>query len=104
MSDGKNCPQCGHDIGLRAVLLAAWPTRVTCPHCKTRLSYGSGLVLATCLIALVAAAFYLVSLKYRVSEFQFHVVLIGSLLAVLIPFEVFASLYLRLRGRLRKAN
>lgn len=104
MSDGKHCPICGKDIGLWVVLLAAWPTRVRCPHCKARLSYGGSVLLATGLVAFLAVLFYVVSLKYRLSDLKFHLVYVGVALAVLVPFELAATLYLRHRGTLRKAD
>ena len=39
MGDGKHCPGCGKDIGVWPILSALLPSRVRCPHCKSRLRY-----------------------------------------------------------------
>lgn len=36
---GTHCPKCKRDIGIWAVMKAAWPTLLKCPHCKTKLVY-----------------------------------------------------------------
>ena len=38
MSDGKNCPECGKDIGYWAVAKGLFVIR--CPHCRARLQYA----------------------------------------------------------------
>jgi len=104
MNDGKHCPVCGKDIGVWAVLKASWPTRVRCPHCKTRLSYGASVMLPVGLVAFLALLFYVVTLKYRLSDLKFHLIFFGLAVAILLPFELTASFYLRRRGILRRAN
>ena len=71
MNDGKHCPACGKDIGLWAVLLAAWPSRVRCPHCRARLSYGSCIVLVAILVSSLAVLFVgaFGFLVYEIHEF-----------------------------------
>ena len=39
MDEGKNCPACGKDIGMSAIYLASWPTKIKCPHCRAVLAY-----------------------------------------------------------------
>jgi len=41
MRDGKHCPECEKDIGVWPVLSAGLPSRVHCPHCHARLTYGN---------------------------------------------------------------
>jgi hypothetical protein len=120
MSDGKHCPACGKDIGIWPVLSAGLPSRVRCPHCKSRLSYGSGLsLLLIALIVLVLvvcvgiASYYLASQHLaagsRVSQpIKFYGIVAGVFLAlwlpVWLPLEIGLTLYIRSRGELKKAE
>lgn len=65
MGDGKHCPSCGKDIGIWPVFSAALPSRIRCPHCKSRLRYRKiARVIAVLLVGLcglVVGAFVLVS-------------------------------------------
>jgi DNA-directed RNA polymerase subunit RPC12/RpoP len=111
MSDGKHCPACGKDIGVLAVLLAGMPTRIRCPHCKARLTYGSSVLLVLGVMTLVALA--TVASCYAVSRYfgarysftdpvKFYGVAIGLVLGLWIPIELAFTVYMRRRGVLRK--
>ena len=39
MDEGKRCPWCKEEIGLWAVIKAAWPTMIKCPACGSKLTY-----------------------------------------------------------------
>ena len=104
MIDGKHCPACGQDIGLWAVLLAAWPSLIRCPHCKARLSYGRCVPLVVILIASLAALFFAVHHYYALSDLKFHVIYLGLALAIVAPLDVAATIFLRQRGVLRKRD
>ena len=41
MPDGNDCPACGENVGVRAVLKAPRFGTVECPHRGERLRYGS---------------------------------------------------------------
>lgn len=62
MADGKHCPACGHDIGVRPIFTAGLPNWIRCPHCSARLRYrgiaGVALVLVAVLAAVVVGALY----------------------------------------------
>ena len=120
MSDGKHCPACGKDIGIWPVVSAALPSRVRCPHCKARLSYGGGLLLG--MIALVVAvlvlcvgiaSYYLASHHLaagaRVSKpIRFYGTLVAVFLAlwlpIWLPLEIGLTMYIRRRGELKKVE
>jgi uncharacterized protein (DUF983 family) len=65
MGDGKHCPSCGKDIGVWPVFSAAWPSRIWCPRCKSRLRYRQTAdviaVLFVFAIVIAALAFVLVT-------------------------------------------
>ena len=44
------------------------------------------------------------NLQYRLSELKFHLVYVGATLAILLPFELAATLYLRRNGKLRRVE
>ena len=104
--DGKHCPACGKDIGIWSVLLAGLPTWVRCPHCRARLSYGNAAVLVGLLfgvlLLLSGAAFYFAKQHYSANEARFFMVLGVSVVAVWLPIELAAALFLRYRGKLEK--
>jgi uncharacterized protein (DUF983 family) len=53
--DGKHCPVCGEDIGLWPVMSAMYPTRIWCPHCRSRLGYQGPKRLVAAMIVLTIA-------------------------------------------------
>jgi len=56
MGDGKLCPACGTDIGLRPIVVAGLPNRIFCPWCGARLRYRrTGLLLGVVLILAMAS-------------------------------------------------
>lgn len=63
MGDGKHCPNCGRDIGVRSIVLATLPTQIRCPHCGARLAYHNTLpvvvVQAALIVGLTAGCYYL---------------------------------------------
>jgi len=108
MRDGKHCPECEKDIGVWPVLSAGLPSRVHCPHCHARLTYGNSGTFVACLFAilltLAVGSFFAVSSQYSVRYWKFHAVFIAVALAVMLPVDVVATFYLRKYGVLRKAE
>ena len=108
MRDGKHCPACAKDIGIWPVLAAGLPSRIRCPHCKARLTYGgSGTLVASLfavLLTLAVASFFFVSRQHSVLHLQFHVVFVAVALAVMLPVDLAATFYLRSRGVLKKVE
>ncbi len=108
MRDGKHCPECAKDIGVWSVLAAGLPSRIRCPHCQARLTYGNIGTLVACLFAvlltLAVGSFFAVSTHYSARHWQFHAVFIAVSLAVMLPVDIAATLYLRRYGVLQKAQ
>ena len=106
MKDGKHCPDCAKDIGVWPVLAAGLPSRIRCPHCKARLTYGGSGTLVACLFAilltLAVGSFFVVSRQYSARHWQFHAVFIVVALAVMLPVDLAATFYLRRYGLLQK--
>ena len=106
MTDGKHCPACGKDIGMLTVMTALWPTRVRCPHCKARLTYTTGgalvLNLLVVLLALGAVACYVLQRWYSPKAPQFYFAIAALVVAVWLPVELAATLYMRRYGKLQK--
>jgi uncharacterized protein (DUF983 family) len=54
VTDGNECPSCGADIGIWAVLLAPTPNRFSCPRCGERVRYrDTGGVIAAFTVLLI---------------------------------------------------
>src|SRR5258705_1882054 len=113
MSDGKHCPACDKAIGVWSVLSAGLPTRVHCPHCKARLTYGHSFLLLLGVVTMVSlvgltsyyiASHYLVSSSRITNPLKFYAVVVALVLALWIPMEVAFTLYVRARGVLRKVR
>ena len=104
--DGKHCPACGKDIGIWPVLMAGLPSWVRCPYCRARLSYGNTGVIVTLLFALLlllsGVAFYFAKQHYSANEGRFFIALAVIVVALWLPIELIATLYLRRRGKLEK--
>ena len=101
MADGKRCPACSHDIGMWAVLSAAWPTRVWCPHCGARLRYqGTAnvsrvIILATLMIGVVSCGLGLLTAFIGVHIFWCVAVAVLTFALLYAPIEWFGSRFLR---------
>jgi hypothetical protein len=104
--DGKHCPACGKDIGIWPVLMAGLPSWVRCPHCRARLSYGNTGFIVTMLFGLLlllcGAAFYFAKQHFSAHEIRFFILLAVIVVALWLPIELAATLYLRSRGKLEK--
>jgi len=106
MRDGKHCPECAKDIGVWPVLAAGLPSRIRCPHCKARLTYGDIGTFVACLFAilltLAVGSFFVVNRQYSARDLKFHAAFIAMALAVMLPVDVVATWYLRKYGVLQK--
>lgn len=106
--DGKHCPVCGVDIGLWPILTAMWPTRIWCPHCRSRLGYQGPIRLVAVTIVLTIAiviptAFGLLWLKvepvgHAVAYYLAIVVPLCIVMMMLISMRVRATNTLRKMG------
>lgn len=99
MNDGRNCPACRKDIGLWPIFSALLPNRVTCPHCHARLGYrGVGLltvILVLLMTTLGIVAYFAAFALPLTGSVQRVGAIIGMLLIVYIPIEIWAAQYLR---------
>jgi hypothetical protein len=111
MSDGKHCPACGKDIGMWAVLFAGLPSRIRCPHCRARLSYGNDLVLVLGVVAVLTLAavvacqlaiFQLGKTAAVTEPIQFGGLVIALMLGLAIPLELALTLLIRRHGVLKQ--
>lgn len=96
MRDGKHCPACGVDIGVRPVWFAPLPNLIRCPRCKARLSYegivAAVVVLVLLAVAVTAAAIFVTSpIEGNQRLLAFAAVALG----VWVPVELAGALYLR---------
>jgi hypothetical protein len=113
MTDGKHCPACGTDIGVWPVLFAGLPTRVRCPHCKARLTYGNSLLLLLGVVTMAAvgavascyaASHYLGKSAQITDPIKFYGSVAALFLGLWIPVELAFTLYVRNRGVLKKVK
>lgn len=101
MSNGRTCPLCRKDIGLKSVIFAVWPTRLECPHCKAHLTYDISLwrtslfvVLPTTVILLTISLFVTCALFPKLGPLPLGFALV--LFVILWEgFEVLNALWLR---------
>ena len=107
MNDGRYCPACDKDIGLLSVFLAAWPTRLKCPHCKSRLRYDIN-VWRTFSILVLPLSVVLLALSLMLMHFIFGnldpIPLVLSLVLFTVlwaAFEVISAVYWRSHKTLR---
>jgi hypothetical protein len=104
--DGKHCPACGKDIGLWTVMLAGLPSWVRCPHCRARLSYGNASMIVALLFGLLlllsGGVFWFARRHYPINEGRFFIALAVIVVALWLPIEMLATLYLRRCGKLEK--
>ncbi|RPI77112.1 MAG: hypothetical protein EHM45_10385 [Desulfobacteraceae bacterium] len=107
MDKGKHCPWCKEEIGLWAVIKAAWPTMIKCPTCGSKLTYEIGLgrffltqvLPAVLIMAFLSYAFaYLILKKTAVKPLW-----IGLLLFVILwsLFEFGIAVYWRKNKKLK---
>jgi hypothetical protein len=96
MANGRDCPVCGKDIGLRAVVTAGLPNRIRCPHCRTQLRYdGMITILALPFVIVILAALIIHEVAVDVGVTLPGLVLVIMVLLTWIPVELFIALYLR---------
>lgn len=99
MSDGKHCPACSRDIGVRPLLRTLSLDRVWCPHCRARLAYRDAAWLARVAYAvavpLAAGALYAVTSVGVPNGPQLVIAYFALLLAFAVPLELAAISYLR---------
>ena len=103
--NGKHCPICNKDIGVLAIMKAALPSRIACPHCKSGLVYKPfPWLLASMCLVIYLALLLLIILLYQPVFFIDHplalLIQIGFALLLWIPFELFLAKVLRSQSAL----
>lgn len=109
MDNGKDCPNCGRDIGMWAIFSASLPNRIKCPHCSARLTYQDIrrllIILAILTVAVIAGSMYIVSQISTLRSIWEKLMVFSILLIVLwIPIEYFTALFLRTRKALKRVD
>jgi len=108
MEPGKHCPACGSDVGWLSVLMAATPTRIRCPHCRTRLGYqasGVPIVVAGVVVASWAAIGMVeVSAVGGLPTVRGFAAFALMILAVAVPLVLVATFYCRRTKQLRQVD
>jgi DNA-directed RNA polymerase subunit RPC12/RpoP len=99
MSSGKNCPSCGRDIGMWAVIRAPLPNRIRCPHCNSRLQYRISKAVPITAV-LIGIAFAVGAIALDEMGVIRRAVVWGVGLAVMAVFELVIARYLRERRTL----
>lgn len=104
MSNGKDCPGCGRDIGFMALVKAPWTTRITCPHCRSRLKYlnvrNFNIVLVAISIVIgFPAGFFFVAFIYD-DEIYLSFLILLAVIILWLPIELMLSRYLRANKQL----
>ncbi|WP_444940636.1 hypothetical protein ACJJI3_19405 [Microbulbifer sp. ZKSA004] len=96
----KNCPVCDKDIGVLAIVKAALPSRIKCPHCKTRAVYKPFPWVLSVLSLVLYLALLIITIAVYSHYFSFNEnthLAIYILLAILVwqPFELVIANRLR---------
>jgi len=103
--NGKNCPSCNCDIGMVAIIKAAWPTRIKCPSCKTNITYKPLplLLLSICLILYFSIILFLILNSDNLFQQLGGYGLIVELIFIVLlwqPFEIVIAKHLREKATL----
>jgi uncharacterized protein (DUF983 family) len=106
LADGKNCPNCGKDIGFMALVKAPWTSRITCPHCRARLKYldvrSFNLILvATSILIGLPAGWFFVDFIYD-GEIYLSFLILLAVLLIWLPIELVLGRYLRANKQLAR--
>ena len=102
---GKLCPNCGNEIGFWSVFRAAWPTRIRCPRCKSKIGYAAGHAIGI-MAVLIAIAIAVLAIPLSALLAQGHsagtfILVWGACFVVMYElFLLFATVLLRRYGRL----
>jgi hypothetical protein len=110
MEEGKRCPWCKEEIGIWAVIKAAWPTMIKCPTCGSKLTYEirlwrffvSQVVPSGLAIIFLSCAFsYLIFKKTAVKPLMFALLFFVILWSL---FEFIIAAYWRNHRKLKLLN
>lgn len=103
--DGRLCPNCNNDIGLWAIIKAWLPTKLKCPHCKTKLTYEPWQIplVILCIILYITL---LIALSWVTNILILNIIyfiLTWALLCIALwqPFELLIAYYLRNKSKLK---
>jgi len=96
MTNGKQCPACGKDIGIWAIFAAGMPSRIRCPHCRARLRYDGGSIVMGVAFAVVVVVI-LIAHEVAVDIGLTRPGLFTALLLLItwVPIELLLAIYLR---------
>jgi len=105
MANGKLCPACGKDIGVRAIVTAGLPNRIRCPHCRTLLRYdGMITIMALPFAIVILAALIVHEVAVDVGIAWPGLYLVVMVLLTWVPVELLLALYLRDHRTLHRAS
>ena len=102
MTNGKQCPACGKDIGIWAIFAAGMPSRIRCPYCRARLRYDGGSVvmgIALGVVVIVVLIAHEVAVDIGMSRPGLFAAVL--LLMTWVPIELLPAVYLRDSRRLK---
>ena len=105
-AEGTNCPACGKDIGLWAVMKLGWPNLgLKCPHCRTRLKYqpaGFGFLALSAAVYVPLAFVVLLMVRPSFAEQRSIGFVVWIILCFILwqPFELFIAHRLRNTAKL----
>ena len=96
MTNGKQCPACGKDIGIWAIFAAGMPSRIRCPYCRARLRYDGGSIVMGIAFAIVVVA-VLIAHEVAVDVGMARPGLFTAVLLLItwVPIELLLAIYLR---------
>lgn len=96
MANGKQCPACGKDIGVWAIVAAGLPSRIRCPHCRTLLRYdGTYALMALPFAIVMLSALVVHEVAVDVGIARPGLVVVIQVLLTWVPVEFLLALYLR---------
>ena len=96
MTNGKQCPACGKDIGIWAIFAAGMPSRIRCPYCRARLRYDGGSIVMGIALGVVVIV-VLVAHEVAVDIGMTRPGLFAAVLLLItwVPIELLLAVYLR---------
>ena len=105
----SNCPSCQQDIGVASVFFASSPSRIRCPHCRTRLRYVD---IRPVLWILALAAAIAFGSSYALSEYVIQIessalrllVFVALFIGFWTPVELAIAFYVRKNKTLECAS
>ena len=98
--NGTHCLNCNKDIGFFAIMKAGLPTKIKCPHCKTKLVY-SRIPWTQSIISIVLYIIVLLMVLPLISQIEYFNEIteftVGLVFVIMVwqPFEFYLARHLR---------